>query len=127
MSRNVTTEEHDPRSRFGLYRLCRCEMCMGIGRVGRIESRRLKGLERCPDCRGEGRIRQEVASCETPEAVGVALVTLAREGEFEECQFGLLDRDGEKGQRWLVLPWPSTARTVSAAGSLLAKSKKPSA
>jgi hypothetical protein len=78
---------------------------------------------RCLDCRGEGRIRQEVATCETPEAVGVALVTLAREGEFEECPIGLLDRGGEVGQKWLVRPWLPSARNVSDAGRTLAKSK----
>jgi hypothetical protein len=81
-------------------------------------------IERCPDCRGEGRIRQEIATAGTPEAVGVALVTLAREGEWEGCPFGLLDREGEEGKRWLILPWPETARTVRAAAQTLARSKK---
>lgn len=107
--------EHDPRSRFGLYRLCACPACEGAGKVGH---------ERCAECRGEGRIRQEVASCETPEAVGVALVTLAREGEFHECPLGLLDREGETNAKWLILPWMPSARNVRDAGRVLARSKK---
>jgi hypothetical protein len=81
---------------------------------------------KCPDCRGEGRIRDEVASCETAEAVGVALVTLGREGEWTDCPFGLLDREGEKGKRWIILPWLPSARNVSDAARTLARSKKAS-
>ena len=119
MPRNVTPER-DPRDRFGLYRLCDCTSCGASGKAYDAESD-THTSDRCPDCRGEGRIREEVASCETPEAVGVALVTLAREGEWTDCPFGLLDREGETGKRWLVLPWPSTARTVRAAASELGK------
>lgn len=117
--------EHDERERFSLFRLCECPTCKGTGKpetyyehLGATDKR-----NRCPECRGEGRIRQEVASAGSPEAVGVALVTLAREGEFEGCQFGLLDRMGEEGKRWLILPWPQTARTLSAAGRLLRSSQ----
>ena len=116
--RNVTDEPLDPRERFALYRLCDCPTCGGLGKD--------PDIGRCTDCRGEGRIRQEVAACATPEAVGVALVTLAREGEFEECPLGLLDRMGEKGKRWLILPWLPSARNVSDAGRVLARSKKTS-
>jgi hypothetical protein len=105
----------------------------------------------CPDCRGEGRIRQEVASCATPEAVGVALVILAREGEFEECPLGLLDRLPEcaecggdglldagaarlpcgdcKGSgvkptgTWLILPWLPSARNVRDAARTMARKR----
>jgi len=87
-----TSPDFDPRERFVLYRLCDCPTCEGSGK-----DRSGKFVIRCFDCRGEGRVRQEVASCETPEAVGVALVTLAREGEWEECPFGLLDRMPECG------------------------------
>ena len=85
--------------------------------------------QRCPDCRGEGRIRQEVASCESPEAVGVALVTLAREEEWltedgQPCAFGLLDRAGEKGHKWLILPWMPSPRNVSDAGRVLGSARK---
>lgn len=157
-SRNAEPD-HDPRDRFGLYRLCNCPTCGGKGKEpywAEIEQRYVGG-KRCPDCRGEGRIRQEVASCETPEAVGVALVTLAREGEWEECPFGLLDRTpeceacgGSGRQRnwadhsetrecpgcfgsgvkptgtWLVSPWLPSARNVSDAGRVLARSKRTS-
>jgi hypothetical protein len=101
--------EHDPRDRFALYRLCDCPTCGGKGKGVDV----IAGVPaKCPECRGEGRIRQEIAACETPEAVGVALVTLAREGEWEECPFGLLDREGETGRKWLILPWLPSARNV---------------
>lgn len=155
--------EHDERERFSLYRLCECPKCDGSGKEA-VWAKRERGkfsLRTCPECRGEGRIRQEVASAGSPEAVGVALVTLAREGEFEGCQFGLLDRGaacercygaglvafgggtircpecsrehqegmgghtGKKTGTWLVLPWPATARTLSAAGRLLRSSQTP--
>jgi hypothetical protein len=142
--RYVTSDEYDPRSRFGLYRLCDCPTCHGRGQVrdttapdaipviASMSSEEwaqqldVSGgpRKRCSDCRGEGRIRQEVASCESPEAVGVALVTLGREHEWEGCAFGLLDREGEKGEKWLVLPWLPSPRNVSDAGRLLRSSRK---
>lgn len=97
MSRNVT-DAPDPRQRFALYRLCDCPTCHGRGQVNeRDRDGEMIERHRCPECRGEGRIRQELAACESPEAVGVAIVTLAREGEWETedgqpCAFGLLDR-----------------------------------
>lgn len=143
-SRNA--EPVDPRARFSLYRLCECPEC-----GGRAQRRLTSGKTlRCAECRGEGRIRQELATCENPEAVGVALVTLAREGEFEECPVGLLDRtpecewcDGgrltfEGGCReckgsgvkptgtWLIRPWMPSARNVTDAARTLARSKKTS-
>lgn len=83
------------------------------------------GVERCPECRGEGKVRTVVAEADTPADVGVALVTCAREGAWDGCQFGLLDTEGETGLKWLVLPWAAspTARNVSDAGRVLAKSK----
>jgi hypothetical protein len=57
-----------------------------------------------------------VASCADPEALGVALVTLGREGEFEDCPIGLLDTEGEVVQKWLVRPWLPSTRNVSDAG-----------
>ena len=79
---------------------------------------------RCPDCRGEGRTLELVATCATAEAVGVALVTLGREGEWSECPVGVLDQEGEKGQKWIVTPWLPSARNVSDAGRTLAKARK---
>ena len=125
MARYVTPEDYDPRQRFVLYRLCDCSACEGRGKVGR--GGRIgpgAGLVRCFQCRGEGRIRQEVASCESPEAVGVALVTLGREGEWEDCPFGLLDREGEKGKKWIILPWLPSPRNVSDAGRVLRGARK---
>jgi len=116
--------EHDSRERFGLYRLCECPECGGRGKWWDLDAPKRPEIK-CPECRGEGRIRQEVASCESPEAVGVALVTLAREGEFTECPLGLLDREGETNQKWLILPWLPSARNVRDAARTLARSKKP--
>lgn len=129
MSRHVTADAPDPRTRFALYRLCECPECGGTGKT-LIPYPRPFGAQKCPACRGEGLIRQCVAECETPEAVGVALVTCAREGEWtnadgDPCAFGLLDREGEKGQKWLVSPWLASPRNVSDAGRVLSRSKKP--
>jgi len=105
----------DPAERFEIRRLCECSECLGHGKWA--------GGTRCSFCRGEGRILQLVATCADPEALGVALVTLAREGEFEDCPIGVLDRLGEKGLKWLVKPWLPSPRNVSDAGRTLAKSK----
>ena len=133
MPRNVTAEPLDPRERYALYRLCDCPTCEGTGKADHYPMGAMGEVVsvKCPDCRGEGRIRQEVAACESPEAVGVALVTLAREGEWTDadgnpCAFGLLDRAGEKGQKWLILPWLPSARNVRDAARTLARSKKTS-
>ena len=95
--------DFDPRERFVLYRLCDCSVCEGTGKDfsdfppdAHEQFRTGKNARpKCPECRGEGRVRELLATCESPEAVGVALVTLGREGEWEECPFGLLDREGE--------------------------------
>lgn len=129
----MTEPAHDPRNRFALYRLCECPECDGKGKgtypmqiarweIEYGESAALSG--KCPECRGEGRIRQCMAECETAEAVGVALVTLGREAEWEGCAFGLLDREGETNQKWLVLPWLPSARNVTDAARTLARSKR---
>ncbi len=126
--RNVTGNPE----RFRLFRLCDCPTCGGSGKaLVRVVDTIHKGEpltvdvpKRCSECRGEGRILQEVATCATPEAVGVAIVTLAREGEFEECPIGLLDSEGEVGAKWLIRPWLPSARNVSDAGRTLARSKK---
>lgn len=121
-------EDYDPRQRFRIFRLCDCPTCGGSGKELR-EATDLRGNNpkllpwRCSDCRGEGRIRQEVAACESPEALGVAIVMLAREGEFEECPVGILDSEGAVGKKWLVRPWLPSARNVSDAGRTLARKR----
>ncbi len=125
--RYVTAEDSNPE-RYRLFRLCDCPICEGRGKGPAVTGSggMLHHSEniRCPECRGEGRVREEIATCASPEAVGVAIVTLAREGEWEECPFGLLDSEGEKGHKWLILPWLPSARNVSDAGRMLAKSKR---
>lgn len=120
--RHVTAEP-DPPERYHLYRLCECTTCGGTGKdPDWTKDDRVSA--RCQDCRGEGRTRDLVATAGSPEAVGVAIVTLAREGEFTECPFGLLDSMGETGQKWLILPYGPSARNISDAGRTLAKARK---
>lgn len=89
-------ESEEGEERFRLYRMCRDETL------------------------------ELVATATDPESVGVALVTLAREGEWaNDCSFGLLDRQGEKNHRWLILPFRASTRNVSDAARVLAKSKTP--
>ncbi len=113
--------EADGEPRFRLYRLCPCGTCLGAGKITLMSA----GLTpvRCSDCRGEGKIRERVAECDTPEDLGVAIVTLGREGEWAECPFGVLDTQGDVGQKWLVSPWLPSPRNVSDAARTLAKSK----
>ncbi len=110
----VPEPARSPEPRFALYRLCPCGACSGSGKHEDV---------RCPECRGEGRQKQLVAECETDKAVGVAIVTLGREGEFHECPFGLLDREGETNQKWLVSPWLPSPRNISDAGKVLASKR----
>ncbi len=111
--RNAEAEQA-PSPRFRLYRLCACGACEGVGKpLGQPHAR-------CKECRGEGRVRERVAECDSPQDVGVALITLGREGEWAECPFGLLDTEGEVGQKWLVSPWLPSARNISDAGRTLA-------
>jgi hypothetical protein len=110
----------DPDQRYSLWRLCPCGHCGGTGKANNVTH----GYVRCQACRGEGRTRELVATCATPEAVGVALVTLGREGEWSDCPIGLLDSQGEKGQKWLVSPWERSPRNVSDAGKLLRAQQK---
>jgi DnaJ-class molecular chaperone len=154
MSERHVTPDANPE-RFRLFRLCDCTRCEGRGWLwGDVHPDPVGGLKRgkCPSCRGEGRVLQELATCATPEAVGVALVTLAREGEWEECPLGLLDSEPEcetcggsgvmgepfninvcetcsgSGTKptgtWLITPWLPSARNVTDAARTLAKSKK---
>lgn len=116
----------DPRQRFALYRLCECKRCDGRGTLNYMRPGKPYHLnrERCETCRGEGKVRELVATCETPEALGVALVTLGREGEWDECPVGILDRMGEPGEKWIVKPWLPSARNVSDAGRTLSRARK---
>ena len=112
---------------YRLYRLCPCENCAGTGKVGGTVyvSGGVSATKpaRCKDCRGEGRTLDLVATATNTEAVGVALVTLASEGEWDECPFGLMHRpEGETG-KWLLKPWGPSARNISDAGRTLAKAR----
>ena len=117
---NSLTVEDDPQERFRVYRLCLCPECEGSGKV---LQKGVGGGAKCDGCRGEGRVRERVASCLDEASVGVAICTLAREGEFEDCPIGLLDTQGETGKKWLILPWQPSPRNVSDAARVLAKSK----
>lgn len=106
---------YGPDEQYRLYRLCICGEC---------DRGKTPDGERCGACRGEGKVLDQVATCANPQAVGQTLVTLAMEGEFDECPFGLLDSEGEVGKKWLVKPWGPSPRNVSDAAKVLAKSKK---
>jgi hypothetical protein len=106
-----------------LYSLCPCENCSGTGKkieVGTFASAMDAKLKRCPNCRGEGRTLALKATATDPQSVGVALCTLAEEGEWDgDCPFGLMYRpEGQKG-RWLLKPWQASTRNVSDAAKLL--------
>lgn len=103
-------DEMEEDDRYRLYRLCQCSECGGSAKVdGR----------RCRTCRGEGRTLDCVATATDPESVGVALITLALEDEFDGCPFGLMDRPKGQTGRWLVKPWGASPRNVSDAGKVL--------
>lgn len=124
---NHTAERQDPGQKYFLYRLCICGTCSGVGRIARAtaDGQTERSPDRCPDCRGEGRTLDLVATCGTPEAVGAALVRLAREGEFDECPLGILDTRPEPGERkWLVSPWLPSPRNVTDAARLLGHQPK---
>jgi hypothetical protein len=129
-TRYVTGEDE----RYRLYRLCECTTCSATGKVSGLTETQTLGIavttvtypqftSRCPDCRGEGRTRELVATATDPESLGVALVTLGREGEWTDCPIGILDTEGATGQKWLVRPWQPSPRNVSDAARVLAKSK----
>ena len=67
-------------------------------------------------CEGE---LQLIATVGTPQAAGRAFVELGHEGEWEECPVGLLDREGEIGDKWIFRPWLPSPRNVSDAGRML--------
>ena len=118
------TDEPSGEERFELYRLCPCSICDGTGKVsdypGDLDVRTI----RCSSCRGEGRTHELIATATDPQSVGVALVTLAREGEWEGCPLGILDTQGATGEKWLIKPWLPSARNISDAGRTLAKARK---
>lgn len=125
--RNVTAESSAPENagsnpeRYRIFVLCDCPECDGTGKG--YDGTATPSTFRCPECRGEGRVRQEIATCPSPGALGVALVTLGREGEFEECPVGVLDSEGAVGEKWIIRPWLPSARNVSDAGRVLARSR----
>jgi hypothetical protein len=69
-----------------------------------------------------------VATCADDAAVGVAICTLAREGEFDvengDCSIGLLDTMGEVGRRWLIKPWLASPKNCSDAGRVLNRRRR---
>lgn len=89
----------DPEQRFRIYRLC--------------------PGEEDPEL---------IATCETEAAVGVALCTLGREGEFEpengDCSIGVLDTEGDVGQKWLIKPWLASPKNVSVAARVMRKARR---
>jgi hypothetical protein len=95
---------------YRIYRLCLCGDCAGSGK---------REGKRCKDCRGEGRSLELVATATDPESVGVALITLAGEGEFDECPIGLMFRPEGQTGKWLIKPWLPSARNLSDAGRVL--------
>lgn len=119
-SRRYITGAPDQAERFELYRLCECAACNGRGK----DVTDGFTTNRCMECRGEGRTRELVATCATPEALGVALVTLGREHEWDECPIGVLDTMGEPGEKWIVRPWLPSARNLSDAGRQLQTARK---
>ena len=104
--------------RFELYRLCECPTCEGTGKIPEDEGD--PRTVRCIECRGEGKVRENVAGADTELGLAQAILVNGREGAWEGCPFGLLDRFGEPGQKWLVTPWLPSARNVSDAGRVLA-------
>jgi hypothetical protein len=114
------TGRDDPQQRYRIYRLCICSECGGSG-YQRRDSRAPR--DRCPQCRGEGKTLECIATAANPEGVGLSIVHLGMEGEFEGCPLGVLDTQGEPNKKWLVKPWMPSARNVSDAARTLAKSK----
>ena len=112
-------EEDTP---YRLYRLCPCETCNGTGKILPMISPS-SPTTRCKVCRGEGKNLALLATATDPQSVGVALVTLAEEGEWDECPFGLMYRPHGETGKWLLKPWGPSARNVSDAGRTLARSK----
>ncbi len=117
MARYVTPPDsaRSDEPRYRLYSLCPCAVCNNTGKDALND--------RCDNCRGEGKVRVRVAEADTPQDLGLALITNAREGAWPDgCQFGLLDQEGEVGLKWLVRPWQAspTARNAADAARVLA-------
>lgn len=120
MSKTNENDDRYPRDeahRFRIYKLCDCPACGGTGKNE-------DGISRCTLCRGEGKVRDVVAAAESPEALGLALVTLGREGELADCAVGVLDVLGEPGQKWILKPWLPSPRNTSDAGRVLATARR---
>lgn len=68
-----------------------------------------------------------VATAGTESAVGVALCTLGREGEFDpdagDCAIGILDTMGETGRKWIIRPWLASPGNVTVAAKVLQAQK----
>jgi hypothetical protein len=110
--------------RYRIYRLCLCDSCDATGKRQTTLALPNTTSVRCPDCRGEGKTLDCVATATDPESVGVALVTLALEDEFTDCPVGIMDRPEGQTGKWLIKPWLPSARNVSDAGRTLAHAKK---
>ena len=129
MTRYVTAEFAFPEERgaFELYRLCDCAACDGRGKTherGAFSDTGFPTMLRCDVCRGEGRTHELVATATDEQSLGLALVTLGREGEWTDRPIGILEVNGEPGHKWLVRPWKASAREVSAAGRTLRAARK---
>ena len=90
----MVSGRRDPMQRYRIYRLC----------PGETEP-------------------ELIACCATEAAIGVALCTLGREGEFDpengDCAVGLLDTEGPVGRRWIFRPWLASPKNVSDAAKVL--------
>lgn len=141
VNEKLTLRNVEPNSeRFVLFCLVDCPTCEAKGKV--VSPDWGLSIDRCGDCRGEGKQRSELGSCGTEEALGVMLATLGREGQLDGCAHGCLDTqpDCPKCERygcekcgwtgikptgsWLWRPWLPSPRNASDAGRVLAKSKK---
>lgn len=107
--------------RYRIYTLCLCDDCGATGK----DADAPKG--RCKECRGEGKTLTLTATATDPESVGVALITLAAEGEFESCPIGIMDRLPGQTGKWLIKPWLPSPRNLSDAGRVLQTARRPHA
>lgn len=67
-----------------------------------------------------------LATTDSAEGVGVCIVTLGAEGEFDDAACGVLDSmpEGKTTGTWVLKPWCASPKVVSAAARVLAKSKR---